>query len=122
MARGTTSRDIPFTGNPGLQVQKAGFEPHVYFALFVNDNLLNCFVAEANRYADKFIPEGNLRRRSHANDWSPTDRKEMKQFLGLFFLWGLFTSQLYTCIGPRTLCSVLPFSVLSQVEIISSCF
>ena len=32
----------------------------VFFALFVNDNLLNCFVAEANCYADKFIPEGNL--------------------------------------------------------------
>ena len=76
MARGTTSRDIPFTGNPGVQVQIAGFEPHNFFALFINDDLLNCFVAETNCYADKFIAEGNLRRRSHANDWSQTDRKK----------------------------------------------
>ena len=89
MAHGTTPRDIAFTGNSGIQVQTVGFEPHNYFALFINDDLLNCFVAETNRYADEFIAEGNLRRRSRANDWSPTDRKEMKQFMGLFFLMGI---------------------------------
>lgn len=114
MARGTTLHDIPFTGNPGLQVQKAGFERHVYFALFVNDNLLNCFVAEANRYADKFIPDGNLRRRSHANDWSSTDMKEMKQFLGWFFFVGIIHKpaiHMYWSKDP--LLNVPPFSVLS---------
>ena len=85
MAHGTTPHDIPFTGNSGVQVRTVGFEPHDYFALFINDDLLNCFVAETNRYADEFIAEGNLRRRSRANDWFPTDRTEMKKFLGLFF-------------------------------------
>lgn len=75
MARETTSRDIPFTGNSGVQVHAAGFEPYDYFSLFSNDDLLNCFVAKTNCYADKFIAEGNLRRRSRANDWSPTDKK-----------------------------------------------
>ena len=89
MAHRTTPHDIPFTGNSGIQVQMVGFELHDYFALFINDDLLNCFVAEANRYATKFIAEGNLRRRSCANDWSPTDRTEMKKFLGLFFLMGI---------------------------------
>ena len=67
MAQGTFPRDIPFTGNSGVQVQTVGFQPHDYFALFINDDLLNCFVAETNRYADQFIAEGNLRRRSRAN-------------------------------------------------------
>ena len=67
MAQGTFPRDIPFTGNSGVHVQTVGIQPHDYFALFINDDLLNCFVAETNRYADQFIAEGNLRRRSRAN-------------------------------------------------------
>ena len=106
MAHGTTPRDIAFTGNSGIQVQTVGFEPHNYFALFINNDLLNCFVAEANRYADEFIAEGNLRRRSRANDWSPTDRKEMKQFMGLFFFYGDYSQTCYTHVlvhGPLVL-------------------
>ena len=34
MAHGTILRDIPFTGNPGVQVQTVGFEPYDYCALF----------------------------------------------------------------------------------------
>ena len=40
MAHGTIQPDIPFTGNPGLQVQTVGFEPYDYFALVINDDLL----------------------------------------------------------------------------------
>lgn len=87
MVHGTTSRDIPFIGNSGVQVQTVGFEPQEYFALFINDDLLICFVAQTNRYADEFIAEGNLRRRSQANDWSSTDRTEMKKFLGFVFFY-----------------------------------
>lgn len=89
MAHGTIPRDIPFTGNPGVQVQTVEFEPYDYFALFINDDLLNCFITESNRYANDFIAEGNLRRRSRANDWFPTNKKEMKEFLGLLFLMGI---------------------------------
>ena len=72
MAHGTTPRDIPFTGNSGVQVQTVGFEPHDYFVLFIDDDLLNCFVLETNRYAAVSIAEGNLKRRSRANDWART--------------------------------------------------
>ena len=34
MAHGTILRDIPFTGNPGVQVKTVGFEPYDYCALF----------------------------------------------------------------------------------------
>ena len=40
MAHGSIQRNIPFTGNPGLQVQTVGFEPYDYFALVINDDLL----------------------------------------------------------------------------------
>ena len=89
MAHGAILRDIPFTGNPGVQVQTVGFEPYDYFALFINDDLLNCFITESNHHANDFIAEGNLRRRSHANDWFPTNKKETKEFLGLLFLMGI---------------------------------
>ena len=96
MAHGTIPRDIPFTGNPGIQVQTLGFEPYHYFALFINDDLLNCFITESNRYANDFIAEGNLRRRFRANDWFPTNKKEMKEFLGLLFLMAV-KSQVLIC-------------------------
>ena len=89
MARGTVPLDIAFTGNPGIHVQTAGFQPHEYFSLFITDDLLNCFVPETNRYANQFIAEGNLRRSSRANDCFPTNREEMKKFLGLLFLMGI---------------------------------
>ena len=89
MARGTTPRDIPFTGNSGVQVQTEGFQPYDFFALFINNDLLNCFVTETNRYAEQYLAENNLTRGSRANDWHPTDITEIKQFLGLFFLMGI---------------------------------
>ena len=89
MATDNLPRDFPFTGNSGVQVPTAGFEPIDYFALFINDDLLNCFVTETNRYADDFIDSTDLRRNSRANDWKDTDLNEMKQFLGLLFLMGI---------------------------------
>lgn len=88
MAHGTIPRDIPFTGNPSVQVQTVGFELYDYFALFINDDLLNCFITESNCYANDYIGEGNLRR-PHANDWFPSKKKEMKEFLSLLFLMGI---------------------------------
>lgn len=70
---------IPFTANSGI-----GFEAFDYFSLFIDD-LLNYFVAETNRFAGQFI-SANDTRRSHVNDWHPTDPNEMRQFLGLLFL------------------------------------
>ena len=89
MAHGTTPRDIPFTGNSGVQVQTEGFQPYDLFALFINNDLLNCFATETNRYAAQYLAENNLPRGSRANDWHPTDITEIKQFLGLFFLMGI---------------------------------
>ena len=119
MAHEAIPPGIPLTGNPGVQVQTVGFEPYDYFALFINDDLLNCFITESNHYANDFIAEGILRRRSRANDWFPTNKKERKEFLALLFSMG---THIYTCIGPRTPCSLPPFSTLSWAEILFSYF
>ena len=59
-----------------------GFEALDYFSLFINDDLLNYFVAETIRFAEQFISASATRRRSRVNDWYPTDPNEMRQFLG----------------------------------------
>ena len=68
MAYGTTPYDILFTRNSGVQVQTVAFEPYDFFAPFINDDLLNCFVTETNRYAEQYLAENNLTWWSCAND------------------------------------------------------
>ena len=52
-------------------------------SLFLNQDLINYFVTETNRFAERFMCGDDVSRRSHANSWHPTDPHEMKQFLGL---------------------------------------
>ena len=89
MATGIPPSNFPFTANTGVQVPTAGFESYDYFALYIDDDLMNCFVTETNRYAKEFIDSTNLSRSSRANDWYDTDPKEMRQFFGLLFLMGI---------------------------------
>ena len=94
------------------KLQSAGTDCRVwanFFALVITHDLLNCFITKTNCYAVQFFAENNLTRRSHANDWYPTDMKEIKQFLGLFSLMGILLW--YTCTGPKIPCFVLPFTV-----------
>ena len=80
---------FPFTGSSGFQVCTVGFGPIDYFSLFINQDLINYFVSETNRFAEQFTSGDDLSRRSRANSWHPTDPHEMKQFLGLLFLTGI---------------------------------
>lgn len=81
--------DIPFTGQSGVQVDTQGFEPIDYFTLFINDDLVNYLVTETNLFAEQFICDNNLKRRSRVHEWYPTNPKEMKEFLGITFLMGI---------------------------------
>lgn len=81
--------DIPFTGQSGVQVDTQGFEPIHYFTLFINDDLVNYLVTETNTFAEQFIRDNNLKRRSRAHEWYPTNPQEMKEFLGITFLMGI---------------------------------
>ena len=80
---------FPFTGNSGIQVRTDGFGPIDYFTLFINQDLINYFVAETNRFAEQFLSGDDVSRGSLAKSWHPTDPHEMKQFLGLLFLTGI---------------------------------
>ena len=82
-------RAFPFTGNSGIQLRTVGFGPIEYFSLFINQDLINCFVTETNCFAEQFMSGEDISRRSRANSWHPTDPREMKQFLGLLFLTGI---------------------------------
>lgn len=42
-----------------------------------------------NRFAEQFIKDNNLKRRSRTHEWHPTEPKKMKQFLGPTFLMGI---------------------------------
>ena len=96
---------FPFTGSSGIQVRTVGFGPIDYFSLFINQDLINYFVTETNRFAEQFISGDDLSRRSRANSWHPTDPHEMKQFLGLLFLTGIIRKPAINCIP--LLCLVL---------------
>ena len=96
-------RAIPFTANSGIQVPTPGFEAFDYFSLFINDDLLNYFVAETNRFAEQFISTNDTRKRSRVNEWRPTDPNEMKQFIEVLFLTGIIRKpafHLYWSKGP----------------------
>ena len=96
-------QNIPFTGEPGIQVDTEGFEPIDYFRLFFNDDIINYLVIDTNRFAEQFARDINLKRRSRAHKWYRTDPVEMKQFLGLTFLMGIIqkpTIQMYWSNDP----------------------
>ena len=108
-------QNISFTGEPGIQVDTKGFEPIDYFRLFFNDDIINYLVIETNRFAEQFTRDNNLKRRSRAHKWYPTDPVEMKQFLGLTFLMGIIqkpTIQMYC--SNNSLYSTLIFKQVMQ--------
>lgn len=82
-------QNIPFNDQPGIQVNSEGFEPIDYFALFFNDDFINYLVTETNTFAEQFIRDNNLKRRSRIHEWQPTDNKEIRQFFGLTILMGI---------------------------------
>ena len=60
------------------------------FELFVTDEVVDCIVAETNRYASQVIDSQTITRKSRLNVWRPTDRAEMRKFLGIVMLMGIF--------------------------------
>ena len=65
-------------------------EPVDFFLLYVDDKLLDLMVKETNNYAEQVCRDKpNSGPFSFAACWTPTDKCEMKQFIGLTFLTGL---------------------------------
>ena len=84
------NQHIPFTGTPGIQVDTENFRPVDYFKLFMNDDILNHITAQTNLFAEQYIRNHNpLPPHSDCHMWTPTNPREMTQFLGLLLLMGI---------------------------------
>ena len=84
---------LPFRGKEELLVQPADTRqvwPIDIFELFITDEVVDCIVAETNRYASQVIDSQTVTKKSRLNAWRPTDRAEMRKFLGIVMLIGIF--------------------------------
>ena len=89
-APGDFQPQIPaFTGNAGIQVDVENFSPFQFFSLYVDDDLINHFVHQTNKYAREFIATAQLAACSRARAWTETNPAEMRIFLGIVFLMGI---------------------------------
>ena len=67
-------------------------QPIEYYSMYFTDEVTD-ICKETNRYAEQYI-EGNaatVRPKSIVHDWKPTNRNEIKAFLGLCILMGNYT-------------------------------
>lgn len=63
--------------------------PIDFYALFFDENVLDFLVSETNRYAHQIINSRRLSKCSRLKKWTPIDRTEMRNFLGLIVWMGL---------------------------------
>ena len=81
---------IPFTGNPGFQVDTQGFRLIDYYELFLDDDLVNHITAQTNIFAEQYIRGyPNLPPHSDICQWTHTNPRKMRQFLGIVLLMGI---------------------------------
>src|SRR6218665_3531496 len=81
-----------FHGNAGIKVDTTDFELVDFFRLFIDDDLLNCFVIETNRYAEQWKSNnaGELaKKKCRVHKWVPVTKDDVLKFLGLTLLMGL---------------------------------
>ena len=79
--------NIPFTGVEGLREEMTlDVEPIEYFSKYFTEKLLT-------------LVKRQTESKSIVHDWKPTNRNEIKEFLGLCILMGIVPSLEYQCFG-----------------------
>ncbi|KAE9534992.1 hypothetical protein AGLY_008284 [Aphis glycines] len=63
--------------------------PIDFYTLFFDENVLDFLVSETNRYAHQIINSRRLSKCCRLKKWTPIDRTEMRNFLGLIVWMGL---------------------------------
>lgn len=84
-----TVRQFPFTAISGLQTNFNSDIPISVFEQFLTDDVLDLIVNETNRFADDFLSNNELGRRSMMRKWQICDRNEMRRFLGVVMIMGM---------------------------------
>ncbi|CAB3252681.1 unnamed protein product [Arctia plantaginis] len=89
--RGKQPRLIPFTEIPGLKPyslrnQLANGTPADFYSLLVTDHLFEDIAHQTNIFAQQNIDKGVTKDKSRLRLWTPTDKEEIKRFLGVH--WG----------------------------------
>ena len=77
------AKQIPFTGNEGIQVPlPPNATPEDFFKLYIDENIIDHMVIQTNLYAEPYMQgqQNNLRPHSLAHQWKPTDRQELLAF------------------------------------------
>ena len=62
-----------------------------YFCKIIDDDIMNCFVIETNRYARQWIANPDLLAKPccRVRNWKPVTKEEMYKFLALILLMGI---------------------------------
>ena len=110
-----SQRFYSFTGKEELMKKPSStgpddsITPFDVYNLFVNDELVAHIVTETNRYADQCIQAKKITRRSRLSQWTPTDAKEVRKFLGLLIVMGLVRKPKMELYWSKTLIYDYPF-------------
>jgi len=75
--------------NPDIIDSMEDCAPIDFYTLFFDENVLDFLVSETNRYAHQIINSRTLSKCSRLKKWTPIDRTEMRNFLGLIVWMGL---------------------------------
>lgn len=85
-----SGRKYFFNGVSGLnQMLANGCTEFDVYKLFCTDELIDLLVVQTNLYANQSLNQRNIREQSRLKSWKPTDKKEMRRFLGIIGYMGL---------------------------------
>lgn len=63
--------------------------PLEIYKLFIPDEIIDLLVVETNRFAQSFMENNKISKKSRTKKWVDTDAEEMKKFIGIQLLLGL---------------------------------
>nr|CAH7752331.1 unnamed protein product [Callosobruchus chinensis] len=76
--------------NPEIAAALVGQSPIDFFSLFIDDEILQIMTDQTNLYAtQKLVSTDDISEGSRLHAWTPTDKEEIKKFVGIIGYMGL---------------------------------
>ena len=73
-----------FQANPGFLIETSkNLRPTFFFKVFLNDEVIEFFVAETNSYAENVCQNKIIKKSSKFRKWESTNAKETRMFIAL---------------------------------------